>query len=274
MVQAPIIPVNIGLQAEATAGNQAVSFTATDRKLIEERGGTVEKGSDFKALFMRRDFTSKVENEQTAVRQEQDITALESRKRDHEKMLKHSNVINPHDRAQISGEQAPDPSAIIPAPIIRRVSSEPVLTSLENVNLGQQKEKEKEKKEDKTPQISKETAKLAQELNLDPAQLYDKFALEQNELHSLIYKIKELHLKRLLSNTSEEFAAISEEIKKETLASGRAEAKEWLSSQLDGLTKGAAEYKLKLLKSLDSIGLNAHQEKAVKWLTGLVASLA
>ncbi|MFA5114072.1 MAG: hypothetical protein WC529_07255 [Candidatus Margulisiibacteriota bacterium] len=260
---APVI-VNPGLQAEATAGNQSATFTATDRKLIEERGGALDKTADFKTLFMRRDFTSKVENEQSTVKQEEDITELEARKREHAKMLKHSNRINPHERATISQPAAPE-AAIIPAPIIRRGSSEPVLANLESVEVNEEPAEKK---------LSKEAAKIAKELNLDPIELFEKFALEQNELHSLIYKIKELHLKRLLSNTSEEFVALTEEINKETLASGREEARQWLAGQLDDLTKGAAEYKIKLLKSLDSIGLDPHQEKAVKWLQGVVARLS
>jgi hypothetical protein len=252
---APVIP-NVGLQAEATAGNQSVTFTATDRKIIEERGGVAEKGSDFKALFMRRDFTSKVENEQSTVKQEQDLAALEDRKREHAKMLKHSNIINPHDKVEVKGDLPPDTSAIMPAPIIRRVSTEPVLTSLEEVALHQkEKEEEKEKEKEQAPQMHKETAKLAKELNLNPAELYDKFALEQDELHSLIYKIKELHLKRLLTSSRQEFAELTEEIKQETLASGRPEAHDWLSKQLDALTRESAEYKEKLRRSIDSIGL-------------------
>jgi hypothetical protein len=250
----PIIPVNLGLQAEAVAGNQAATFTATDRKLIEELGGTIEKRGDFKALFLRRDLTSKVENEQTTVRQEQDITALEERKREHERMLKNATITKPRDQAEIH-------SAAIPTSGISHGPAEPkpVLTNQEKTGPP--------------PELNKETAKLAKELNLDPAELYDKFAVEQNELHNLIYKIKELHLKRLLSGTSEEFAALSAEIKKESLSSVRPEAERWLSSQLDNLTRGAAEYKLKLFKSLDSIGLNPHQEKLAKWLEKLVARL-
>ena len=149
----------------------------------------------------------------------------------------HSNLINPHDKAEVA--------AVISAPIIRSGPTEPVLASLEKTG----------------PQINIETAKLAKELNLDAGEMFDKFALDQEALHGLIYKIKELHLKRLFSGTSEEFETLTKEIKQETIASGRPEAREWLSTQLDGLTKEAAEYKLKLLKSLDSIGLNSHQEK-------------
>ncbi|MCU0641477.1 MAG: hypothetical protein MUC35_05255 [Candidatus Margulisbacteria bacterium] len=233
----PIInPVTPGSMNEAIAGNQGAIFTATDKKVIEERGGTVEKGTDFKSLFMRGDITTKVENEQTTVQQEEDIKELESRLKAHNRMLKRSNIIAPKDSASIGGP-TPETAAIIPTPIVRKANPEAVLESLESVAL------------------SRETAKMAKELNLDAAELQDKLALSEEELHALVYKIKELHLQRLLTTGQDEFNALTAEIKKETLAASRPEAAAWLSEQLDKLTDDTRVYKQKLDRSIKSIGL-------------------
>jgi hypothetical protein len=262
-VIAPIIP-NFGPQAEAIAGSQSVTFTATDRKVIEERGGTVDRAKSFKDIFFNRDTTQKVENEESTIRQEQDIKALESRRREHRTMLKHSPLAVPREHVEISNGK-PEENVIIPPVIIRKPAETPKLVNLETVQV-------ETKKEDR--QLHQDTAKIIKELNFNPAEIFDKFALEQKELHGLIYRIKELHLKRLLSNTREEFEELSQIIKQETLAAGRPEAREWLEEQVDTLTKGAAEYKLKLLKSLESMGLNPHQEQIAKWLQKVIVQLS
>jgi hypothetical protein len=91
---------------------------------------------------------------------------------------------------------------------------------------------------------------LAKELNLSPVEIFDKFLVEQKELHSLISRIKELHLKRLLTNSTKEFKKLSELIRKETLASARPEARAWVEEQLEKLTHSALEYKQRLSQSL------------------------
>ncbi|MEE8637937.1 MAG: hypothetical protein V3T21_02720, partial [Candidatus Margulisiibacteriota bacterium] len=89
-----------------------------------------------------------------------------------------------------------------------------------------------------------------------------------------VSRIKEHHLKRLLSETKEEFEAISEEIKKETLASAKPEAKAWIEAQLDKLTLEAAEYKLNLIKSLQKMEFNPEHKKNIKWLKKIIARLS
>ncbi len=243
-VIAPVIP-NFGPQAEAIAGNQSVTFTATDRKIIEERGGTVDRAKSFKEVFFNRDTTQKVENEESTIRQEQDLNALESRRREHRTMLKHSPLAAPREHVEISNGK-PEENVIIPPVVIRKPAETPKLVNLETVQVGTKKEDQ---------QLRQDTAKIIKELNLNPAEIFDKFALEQNELHGLIYRIKELHLKRLLSNTREEFDELSQVIKQETLAAGRPEAREWLEVQLESLTRSAAEYKQKLTNSLKTLHL-------------------
>lgn len=147
----------------------------------------------------------------------------------------------PKEHVEISNGAAEE--VIIPPAVIRKPAEAPVKVDLEKVEVAGKAE------------MRKETAALIKELNLDPAELYDKFALEQQDLHNLVYRIKELHLNRLLSTTRGEFEELTEEIKKETLAAGRPEAHEWLESQLDKLTRDATEYKSKLKKSMRAVGL-------------------
>jgi hypothetical protein len=191
-----------------------------------------------------------------------DMRTLESRRQEHRRMLKHATVMNPQEKVEISDGDEVSVEAIIPAPIIRKVEEKPVAVSLETVEVN------------KENNIHHETAAIIRELNLDPAELYDKFALEQSELYTLVYKIKELHLKRLLSTERQEFESLSAEIKQETLAAGRPEARSWLESQLNGLTREAAEYKLKLVKSLQSMHFDDQMDENARWLQKTIDKLA
>lgn len=258
-VIAPVIP-NAGPLSEAIAGSQAVTFTATDRKIIEEKGGTIDRARSFKEVFFKKDVTHKVENEESTVRHEQDLRSLEGRRREHHQMLKNSPMTAPREHVEISNGTAEE--VIIPPAVIRKPAETPVKVDLEKVEVPAKTE------------MRKETAALIKELNLDPAELYDKFALEQQDLHNLVYRIKELHLKRLLSTTRGEFEELTEEIKKETLAAGRPEANEWLESQLDALTRGAAEYKLKLIKSLQSMHFDDEKDNKARWLQKIIDRLS
>ncbi len=226
------------------AGAQAVTFTATDRQVIKERAGEIDPTKSFKELFFKRDITHKVENEQSTVNPEQDTSALESRRRG-------VFVTAPREHVEISNGQVE--AAIIPPAVVKKQAPPPATD------------------EPSTGKLSKETAALAKELNLNPSDIFDKFSLEQSELHSLIYKIKELHLKRLLCGSREEFERFSDEIKKETLTSGRQEAADWLGSQLDGLTRTSAQYKLNLIKSLQSMHFDDERDKNVRWLEKTIA---
>ena len=112
---------------------------------------------------------------------------------------------------------------------------------------------------------------MAKELKLEPTELLNIFSLEQKELFSLISKIRELHLKRLLTEQQAEFEQLTAKIKKQTLASAKPESKDWLSGQLDQLTLEAANYKSGILKSLQSIDFNQEREGIISWLTKIVA---
>src|SRR3989338_7636475 len=211
MAQQVIVPImpNLGSQAEAMAGAQAVTFTATERQVIKERGGEVDKTRSFKELFSGKGLTDTVENEESGTLPDQDLNAVKGQLKAHRSMLKHAVLSTPRERVEI-----------------RNISPDEVVV---------------------TP------AALAKDLQLNPAELFDKFSLEQHELYHLICRIKELHLKRLLSTSEIEFEKLSEVIKQETLAAGHHEAKAWLESQIENLKHSAAEYRQNLSKSLKAI---------------------
>jgi len=248
----PIInPVNTGSQAEAMAGAQALTFTATDRKVIAERsGGEINKTKSFKEIFADKPLSPKVENELTSVEPQMDVTEIEGKLKEHQKMLKNSPIISHRDKVIIT-----------------------------NVSPDQAEIRGEEKSEDNEtvpaapadPKLHQETLAIARELNLDPTQLFAKLELEQKELHSLIIKIRDLHLKRLLCANRQDFAALSAEIEKETLASARPEARAWFQEQLKELKKSAAEYKLNLVKSLHSMHIDDSMESELQWLNQIIA---
>jgi len=260
------------MQEAAIAGSQAVTFTATDRKVIEERsGGEVNKALSFLEVFSQKQpLSPKVENEQSTVKPRQDIKELEGRYKDHHSMLKHSTLIIPHERVEITGET---PETLLMKEG-RHTPTPEQLPKIDDYEKQKEKRIEPETKAEEKTEIHLKTAAIAKELNLNPSEIFDKFSLEQNELYSLVTRIKELHLKRLLCNTREEFTKLSEEIKKETLASARDEARTWLESQLSTLTRGAAQYKLSLLRSLKAMHYDDEKDENVKWLQEVVVKLS
>lgn len=232
---APLIP-NLGGLNEAMAGAQSIIFTAADRQIIKEIAGEINESRSFKEIFFKKDITHKVENEQTTVKPEQEIRAFENQ-RDKQQRPDRSPDNIPNEQVEISSNT----DSFQPEELDENISPEKVETQTRI-------------------KINQETAAIIQELNLDPAELHDKFALEQQDLHNLVYRIKEMHFKRLMSTSRKEFEELTEKIRKETLAAGRPEAREWLEAQLDTLTQDAAEYKSKLKKSMESVGLCGSEE--------------
>lgn len=222
---APLIP-NVGTLNEAIAGTQATTFTATDRQMIKELAGEINRDRSFKEIFSNKGLLPEVENEETTVKPKQDLKIIEKRQRENKYMLKHVPLATPRERVEIS-DQDSEAEAL-------RIDSAAETTVAENTAAP----------------LSQATATLIKELNLNPSEMYNKFALEQDQLHSLICRIKELHLKRLLCGSQKEFNALSERIKEETLSSSLPDARPWLEEQLDILTRSAAEYKSKLTESL------------------------
>ncbi|KPJ65151.1 hypothetical protein AMJ44_10840, partial [candidate division WOR-1 bacterium DG_54_3] len=182
---------------------------------------------------------------------------LEGRHREHQRILKHSTLYVPREHVEINNE----PPDYYEEP--REIVLEPDIQPLP----AQVKTKEETK-------VIEKTVALAKELKLDPSEIFDKFALEQKELYHLISRIKDLHLKRLLTESQAEFENLSGEIRKETLASAKTEAQSWLEAQLKKLTLDAAEYKLNLLKSLQSMEFNPKRTKIARWLRKIVSRLS
>ncbi|MEE8638702.1 MAG: hypothetical protein V3T21_06670, partial [Candidatus Margulisiibacteriota bacterium] len=100
---APIIP-NMGGQEAAVAGSSAVIFTATDKKVIEERSGRIDRNQSFIDVLKNRPLTPEVENEETNVKPQQDVRELEGRHREHQRMLKHSPLYTPREQVEITNE--------------------------------------------------------------------------------------------------------------------------------------------------------------------------
>jgi hypothetical protein len=243
---------NIGNQAEAIAGSSAAIFTSTDRKLIEEISGGINKTRTFREIFGKKPLTREVENEETPVKVEQNVKEIEGRYQEHKSMLKNAAAKAPKEQVSINSSPDENSDTILPA------NNQPqTAPSISN------------KKEDGG--FHPEAAAIVKELKLNPAELFDKLSLEQNELINLIYRIKEIHLKRLLSETQKEFEALSEEITNATLSASRPEARAWLKEQLDKLTLDSAKYKRRLLKSLQSLEFDKQREENIKWLEKVVA---
>ena len=237
---APIIP-NLGAQSEAISGSQGAIFTATDRQVIKERSGEVDPTKTFKELFLKRDLTPKVENEQSTVNPEMDLKAMESRRRAHRRLLKYSAITAPHEHVEISG-QAEEAAALAMTPPEVSLGAETTVAALPSREI-----------------------KVTRE-----AEDYDRIAAEQKELNHLLSRIKEFNFKRVLCDNEAEFEKLSDEIKQATLAASQPEARSYLEAKLDAITKTTAEYKLKVLQSLESINYDEH-DKNVKWLNKMVA---
>ncbi len=256
-VIAPIIP-NPGSAAEAAAGNQGVVFTAADRQVIKERAGEVDTTRPFKEIFFKGDFTQKVENEQSTINPEMDLRAMESRQKEHKRVLKYSAVTAPQEHVEISGEArtvAPvinppevdlSDEAKAPIPPDFAYEDKPVTATVtapvDETAAGQEKQ----------------------------AAAIDRVAEEQKKLNSIVAKIQELNFKRVLCDNEADFEKLSAEIKETTLAGTQPEARAYLEAKVDLITKTTAEYKLGVVQSLESIQYDEN-DKNVKWLRKLVA---
>jgi len=249
---APVVP-NMGGQEAAIAGSQAIVFTATDRKIIEERGGKIDKTRSFLDVMKDKPLTPKVENEQTDVKPETDLKALEGRKRDHKRMLKHSALQVPREKVEIKN-QLPDNYEESPSE-----TSKPEPASLNDTNETQPQIKVIP--ENKEPQTS-------------PAKVFDKLSGEQKNMKSMKTRVKEYHLKRLFTDKEEEFINLSTQIRQEALAAVKPEARSYFAPKLDKITLGTAQYKLNLLTSLEEMHLDEQHKNTIQWLKKVIASLS
>ncbi len=224
----------MGGQEAAVAGSSAVIFTATDRKIIEERGGKVNDSRSFAEILKKRPLTPEVENEETSVKPQFNLKELEERRREHRHIIKHSTVYVPREHVEINNE-LPD----------KHEESKPI-----------QLEAEAEKVE-----------------SPPKAEMYDRLSEDQKSLNSVKIRIKDYHLKRLLTDDEKEFNRLSEKIKSESLAAIKPEARPWLAAQLNKITLGSARYKLSLLKSLEEMHLDERHKNTMKWLEKTIEQL-
>ena len=250
----PIIPT-MGTVEAASAANSAAIFTASDRKIIEERGGgEVARNRTFLDVFKDKPLMAKVENEQTSVKPETDTKEIESRQRSYRGIIKNSALIPPpQERVEITGR--------LPDTYEEETPAAPLKLS-------------EEENEPTAKTLTGEAAAVARELNFNPAEIFDKFSIEQAELTGLIFRIKDLHLKRLLTEDEKEFTSLSQLIKEESLHNVKPEARPWFESQLDQLTAGAVKYKLGILNSLQVMALDHHRDQTIRWLKKLLKSYA
>jgi hypothetical protein len=239
---------NLGNLSEAMAASQAITFTATDRKIIEERGGTMDKKISFRdAILQKKDqLLPEVENEQTMVKPDVNVAELQNRQQQHQEMLKRSpfNGLKEH---QTKEENSQDQS---------QSNGKALFSTPEN----------QAKKE-----LSEKTLAMAAELKFVPQELMDKFSLDEKELHDLIFRIKNLHLKRLLTEEPKDFEELTHTIKRESINHAKPEARKWLEQKLLQLTSEAANYKVNFLRSLQSIEFDAVREKAIKLLSRYIS---
>ncbi len=253
-VIAPIIP-NPGSQAEAAAGNQGVVFTAADRQVIKERSGEVDTTRPFKEIFFKGDFTQKVENEQSTINPEMDLRAMESRRKEHKRILRYSAVTAPQEHVEITGEARAEAPVINPPEVdLSQEAMAPVPPDMTYEN-----------KPVTLPEPAPDTA--AQETQ---AAALAQVAEEQTALSGIVSKIQDLIFKRILSDNEETFGKLTAEIKEMMLAGSKPEVRDSLAAKVDLITKETAEYKLKLLQALETIHFNEN-DKNVKWLRKIVA---
>jgi hypothetical protein len=258
---AQIIP-NIGNQEAAAAGNSAVIFTATDRELIEQKSGKIDKNRSFIDLLKDKPLTAEIENEESNAKEHQDVKELEGRFRDHRRSLKHSPLYTPREEVEIKSE-LPD----------KYEESSPTTVEPKTPALSNRIEKE-ETVEIEAAKIKEEPAPAEKKSRPDPGKVYDGISAEQKALHSMNHRIKVLHLKRLLSENENQFKTATQEIKEATLRPLPSPAKAYIEAKLNRLTFVTARYKLSLLKSLESLDHDPERRTFMKRLEKIIADLS
>lgn len=255
-VIAQIAP-NMGGQEAAVAGNQAVVFTAQDRKVIEERGGEIDKEKTFLEVLKKRPLTPEVENEETNIRPQADSKELKGRYKDHRTMLKHANIYTPREHVEINNEL---PEKYEPSQPIR---VEPETSDL-SAEVKTKEHPEIAKIVDKKPKTKKSAKPKAKQM--DQGKAYEQMVAGQKKLASVKSVVKGLQIKRLFTESQQDFFSISVEIKEKTLAAAPEQARAYLAARLDSVTRQSAEYKLNLLRSLEKMALDDQHKRTIAWL--------
>jgi hypothetical protein len=260
------IPARLTGQEAAVAGTQGAIFTAADRKIIEDRTDSpIDRSRSFIEAFKSEGLLMpKVENEVGTNKPEPTLFELKSRERDYRHIIKHSTITQARDQVNITN-LTPDaaPPEVTPAPIVgpQETAGAPLVQPVEKVTIGEEK---------KAPPKTIPTPTPPQG---DLARLFDQLQIEQKDLASVMPRIRTYHLTRLLSENEADFMELSKKIVAESLAVARPENRPWLEDQLKKITLGAAQYKLNLLTSLESMKLDDRHKQMIGWLTKLIEQL-
>lgn len=250
MSEPHINPLNINPQSEAVAGNSGAIFTAADRKIIKEIAGEPNPRKSFKDILKTKPLTPKIDNDKLGPNPDKDIRVARNQYNEYHQNIKDKQEKIPKAKAK-------------PTPAMKQDEYEE--------QKQQQKQPQAKKQSQPQKEVHHETAAMAKELKLEPTALLDSFALEQKELFSLISKIRELHLKRLLTEQQAEFGQLTAKIKKQTLAAAKPGSKDWIANQLDKLTREAAEYKLGILKTLQAMDFSEERKANIVWLSNIIS---
>jgi hypothetical protein len=246
----PVIP-RVGPQNDAMVTSQAVIYSATDRGQVKDQVNEVNRRA-IKEIFDQKNVSPKVENPATPITAQQIVTGIDTAQNQTYLLDLFSKFFKPQAKKSKLKEQLDvkeskkgkeeEEKAVAAAP-------QPPTGSMEEV------------------EVHPETAALAKELNLDLEEIAKKFKLSPEELHALIFRIRELHLKRLLCQNYSEFEQLSNEILHYTIMAAKPGAQSWLTEQMNRLTQDTAEYKIKLLQSLQALDYDYQRETSLKWLT-------
>ena len=233
---------NMGSTAEAMSGNSAMIFTAADRKILEERGVNLEKKISFKEAIMQNkdQLVAIVENEQTPIQPQVNVSEIQKRREWHKDMIEKSPYAKHKDKGQNTQEEGTEEQADSQSPVTFQPPP------------------------NEAKKIDEKTIALAAELKLDAKALMEVFALDDEELHKLILRIKNLHLQRLLSEDPKKFETLTHNIKDESLTHTKPEAKDWMTEKLKELTQEAAKYKVGFLKSMQAMDFIEERENSIK----------
>lgn len=239
------------------ATTSGIIYNAADRGLVKDQINEVNRRT-IKEIFDQQNIAPKVENQATPVRAQQIVTGIDTAQNQTYLLDFFAKFFKPSTRKNKLKEK-------LDAKEAKKVKEE----EKDTVSAPQPPTSSMEEAE-----VHPETAALAKDLNLDLEEIAKKFKLSPEELHALIFRIRELHLKRLLCQSYSEFEQLSNEILNYTLMAAKPGAQSWLTEQMNNLTRETAEYKIKLMKSLQALDYDFQRENSLKWLSKISRQLA
>lgn len=237
----PVI-VNMNATEQAIAGSSEAILTAADRDVIKRRSGELDTAKGFtdvvKEMFDKSRTVDRVETgEKEKVEQENFETRIKLEKR----MIR---TAPPYE----AKEEPPPPISIADLHV-------------------------KEKKN-----IIDELEKTLR-AGVVHKSVHDEDA-KKGEWFASVLLLKKLHLKRILCSSKKEFFALSRQIEKQTLKARKlglsisAEGVNFVEARLENMALETANYKLKLLQSMQEMDRDSAREKDIHWLNLVIAKLS